>query len=70
MVGHIADRFLHLVDRRGGGTVRRDAGQCLAHRDHPLFVRGYLKSRRWFEDTFALAFGYAGYKILSVKLQS
>ena len=37
---------------------------------NPLLVRGYLKLRRWFEGTFALAFGYAGYKILSAKLQS
>ncbi|MDO9413362.1 MAG: LysE family translocator [Pseudolabrys sp.] len=31
-------------------------------------VRGYMKLRRWFEGTFALCFGYAGFKILSAKL--
>jgi threonine efflux protein len=33
-------------------------------------VRGYLKLRRWFEGVFALAFGYAGFRILTAKLQS
>ncbi len=37
---------------------------------NPAIVRGYLRLRRWFEGAFALAFGYAGYKILSAKLQS
>jgi len=32
-------------------------------------VRIYLKLRRWFEGVFALAFGYAGFKILTAKLQ-
>jgi threonine efflux protein len=37
---------------------------------NPAVARGYLKLRRWFEGAFALAFGYAGFKILSAKLQS
>ena len=37
---------------------------------NPAAARGYLKLRRWFEGAFALAFGYAGFKILSVRLQS
>ena len=37
---------------------------------NPVVVRGYLKLRRWFEGAFALAFGYAGVKILTAKLQS
>jgi len=37
---------------------------------NPLVVGGYLKLRRWFDGVFAAAFGYAGYKILSAKLQS
>lgn len=32
-------------------------------------VRIYLRLRRWFEGVFALAFGYAGFKILTTKLQ-
>ncbi len=35
---------------------------------NPVVARGYLKLRRWFEGTFAVAFGYAGLKILSAKL--
>lgn len=35
----------------------------------PAVVRGYLKLRRWFDGAFAVAFGYAGYKVLSAKLQ-
>ncbi|HWK98131.1 MAG TPA: LysE family translocator [Pseudolabrys sp.] len=35
---------------------------------NPVIVRGYLKLRRWFEGVFALAFGYAGIKILTAKL--
>lgn len=31
-------------------------------------VRGYLRLRRWFEGAFALAFGYAGFKILTARL--
>lgn len=31
-------------------------------------VRVYLRLRRWFEGVFALAFGYAGFKILTAKL--
>jgi threonine efflux protein len=30
-------------------------------------VRVYLRLRRWFESAFALAFGYAGFKILTAK---
>ncbi|MBS0246185.1 MAG: LysE family translocator [Proteobacteria bacterium] len=37
---------------------------------NPTVVAGYLKLRRWFDGVFAVAFGYAGYKILSAKLQS
>jgi threonine/homoserine/homoserine lactone efflux protein len=37
---------------------------------NPVVVRGYLKLRRWFEGAFALAFGYAGVKILTAKLQN
>lgn len=37
---------------------------------NPIVVAGYLKLRRWFDGVFAAAFGYAGYKILSAKLQS
>jgi threonine efflux protein len=37
---------------------------------NPAVARGYLKLRRWFEGAFALAFGYAGVKILSAKLSS
>jgi threonine/homoserine/homoserine lactone efflux protein len=37
---------------------------------NPVVARGYLKLRRWFEGAFALAFGYAGIRILQVKLQS
>lgn len=32
-------------------------------------VRVYLRLRRWFEGVFALAFGYAGFKILTTRLQ-
>jgi threonine/homoserine/homoserine lactone efflux protein len=32
-------------------------------------ARAYLKLRRWFDGTFALAFGYAGLKILTAKLR-
>jgi len=34
----------------------------------PAVVRGYLKLRRWFEGAFALAFGYAGFRILTARL--
>ncbi|MCW5689943.1 MAG: LysE family translocator [Pseudolabrys sp.] len=37
---------------------------------NPVVVAGYLRLRRWFDGAFAAAFGYAGYKILSAKLQS
>jgi threonine/homoserine/homoserine lactone efflux protein len=37
---------------------------------NPVEVRGYLKLRRWFEGAFALAFGYAGVRILTAKLQT
>jgi threonine/homoserine/homoserine lactone efflux protein len=37
---------------------------------NPVVVRGYLKLRRWFDGAFALAFGYAGVKILTAKLQT
>lgn len=32
-------------------------------------ARGYVRLRRWFEGGFALAFGYAGLKILTAKLR-
>jgi threonine/homoserine/homoserine lactone efflux protein len=32
-------------------------------------VRGYARLRRWFDGGFALAFGYAGLKILTAKLR-
>lgn len=32
-------------------------------------VRVYLRLRRWFEGIFALAFGYAGFRILTARLQ-
>lgn len=35
---------------------------------NPMVVAGYLKLRRWFDGLFAVAFGYAGYKILSARL--
>jgi threonine/homoserine/homoserine lactone efflux protein len=35
---------------------------------NPVVVAGYLKLRRWFDGVFAVAFGYAGYKILSARL--
>lgn len=31
-------------------------------------VAGYLKLRRWFDGLFAVAFGYAGFKILTARL--
>lgn len=37
---------------------------------NPAVVRGYLRLRRWFEAGFAAAFGFAGLKILTAKLQS
>jgi len=37
---------------------------------NPVVVRGYLKLRRWFDGVFALAFGYAGVKILTAKLHT
>ena len=37
---------------------------------NPVVVRGYLKLRRWFEGAVALAFGYAGVRILTAKLQT
>jgi threonine/homoserine/homoserine lactone efflux protein len=32
-------------------------------------ARGYARMRRWFDASFALAFGYAGLKILTAKLR-
>lgn len=37
---------------------------------NPVVARGYLKLRRWFEGAFAVAFGYAGFRILTARLQS
>ncbi|MEK9968338.1 MAG: LysE family translocator [Ferrovibrio sp.] len=34
-----------------------------------LLANGYMRLRRWFEGTFALAFGYAGFRILTARLQ-
>lgn len=44
-------------------------GYALLFSSAPV-VRNYLRSRRWFEGAFALAFGIAGVKILAAKLQS
>ncbi|MGE0503036.1 MAG: LysE family translocator [Rhizobiaceae bacterium] len=33
----------------------------------PRVARGYARLRRWFEGAFALAFGYAGFKILTAR---
>ncbi len=33
-----------------------------------IMVAGYIKLRRWFETIFAIGFGVAGFKILTVKL--
>jgi threonine/homoserine/homoserine lactone efflux protein len=35
----------------------------------PPLSRGYMRLRRWFEGAFALAFGAAGLKILTTRLQ-
>lgn len=35
----------------------------------PPVARGYMRLRRWFEGAFALAFGYAGVKLLTTRLQ-
>lgn len=35
---------------------------------NPAVVRGYFRLRRWFEGAFALAFGFAGLKILTARL--
>ena len=32
------------------------------------FARAYTRARRWFEGTFAVLFGFAGFKILTAKL--
>jgi threonine/homoserine/homoserine lactone efflux protein len=37
---------------------------------NPVVVRGYLKLRRWLDGALAAAFGYAGVRILTAKLQS
>jgi Putative threonine efflux protein len=36
---------------------------------NPRAVHLYTRLRRWFEATFAVAFGYAGLKLLTTKLQ-
>ena len=36
---------------------------------NPAVVRGHFRLRRWFEGAFALAFGFAGLKILTARLQ-
>ncbi|MEL3892524.1 LysE family translocator [Ferrovibrio sp. MS7] len=43
------------------------AGYALLFSSAPA-VRAYLRLRRWFEGLFALAFGYAGFKILTARL--
>lgn len=35
----------------------------------PFTLRLYVKLRRWFEGVLALLFGYAGYRVLTAKLQ-
>jgi threonine/homoserine/homoserine lactone efflux protein len=36
---------------------------------NPAVARGYFRLRRWFEGVFAIAFGLAGLKILTARLQ-
>lgn len=43
------------------------AGYALLFSSAPA-VRAYLRLRRWFEGLFTLAFGYAGFKILTARL--
>lgn len=43
-------------------------GYALLFSSKPL-SRGYMRLRRWFEGAFALAFGYAGFRILTSRLQ-
>lgn len=43
-------------------------GYALLFSSAPL-AAGYMRLRRWFEATFALAFGYAGIKLLTTRLQ-
>lgn len=43
-------------------------GYALLFSSAPL-IRGYLRLRRWFEGVFAVAFGVAGFKILTARLQ-
>lgn len=43
-------------------------GYALLFSSRPL-ARGYMRLRRWFEGAFALAFGYAGLRILTARLQ-
>lgn len=43
-------------------------GYALLFSSAPL-IRGYLRLRRWFEGMFAIAFGIAGFKILTARLQ-
>ena len=35
---------------------------------NPAMMRGYMRLRCWFEGVFAVAFGLAGFKILTAKL--
>jgi threonine/homoserine/homoserine lactone efflux protein len=42
-------------------------GYALLFSSRPL-VTGYMRLRRWFEGAFALAFGYAGFRILTARL--
>jgi threonine/homoserine/homoserine lactone efflux protein len=43
-------------------------GYALLFSSRPL-AAGYMRLRRWFEGAFALAFGYAGFRILTARLQ-
>jgi threonine efflux protein len=43
-------------------------GYALLFSSRPL-SRGYMRLRRWFEASFAMAFGYAGFRILTARLQ-
>lgn len=43
-------------------------GYALLFSSAPL-IKGYMRLRRWFEGVFALAFGAAGLKILTARLQ-
>lgn len=43
-------------------------GYALLFSSAPM-TRGYMRLRRWFEGAFAIAFGAAGLKILTARIQ-